>query len=112
MVGIDFFEDDEAWSGDIVSNPPYSRAAEAVEKAMEMIDDGDKVCFFLKVLFLEGQKRRKLFEKYPPVRVWVSSSRIACGKNGVFDGKSSAVAYAWFVWEKGHTGPTIVDWFN
>jgi hypothetical protein len=112
QIGIDFFEDDDAWSGDIVSNPPYSRAPDAVRHALEMIDDGDKVCFFLKVLFLEGQKRKLLFNEYPPKKVWISSSRIACGKNGVFDGKSSAVAYAWIVWEKGFSGPTVVDWFN
>ena len=112
QVGIDFYEDDDKWEGDIVSNPPYSRAAEAVEHGMEIIRDGDKIIFFLKTLFLEGQARAKLFNKYPPKRVWVSSSRIACGKNGEFDGKSSAVAYSWFVWEKGYKGPTIVDWFN
>jgi len=24
----------------------------------------------------------------------------------------SAVAYAWYVWEKGHNGDTTVKWFN
>lgn len=112
QVGIDFYEDDDNWEGDIVSNPPYSRAAEAVEHGMGMIRDGDKIIFFLKTLFLEGKARSRLFQKYPPKRVWVSSSRLACGKNGVFDGKSSAVSYSWFVWEKGYNGPTTVGWFN
>lgn len=33
--------------------------------------------------------------------------------NGDFDMYgSSAAAYAWFVWEKGYQGETIVKWFN
>ena len=28
------------------------------------------------------------------------------------DGGGSAVAYAWFVWEKGYRGDTVVKWFN
>ena len=65
---------------------------------------------------MEGKSRRKLFEKYPPKTIWVSSSRIMCAKNGDFDemiaGGGSAVAYAWYVWEKGYKGDTILKWFN
>lgn len=33
--------------------------------------------------------------------------------NGDFSSmSSSAAAYAWFVWEKGYKGETIVKWFN
>lgn len=33
--------------------------------------------------------------------------------NGDFDATpGSSVAYAWFVWEKGYRGETIVKWFN
>ena len=27
-------------------------------------------------------------------------------------GGGSAVAYAWFVWQKGFTGKTTIEWFN
>jgi len=37
-----------------------------------------------------------------------------CAKNGDFDGMraggGSAVAYAWFIWEKGYQGETIIGW--
>ena len=80
---------------------------------MELIDEGAKVAFFLKVLFLEGKKRKKLFERYHPKTVYISSSRIICAKNGRFDEvKSSAMAYAWFVWEKGYKGNTVLKWIN
>lgn len=53
---------------DIVTNPPYSLAQEFVEHALEIIPDGCKVAMFLKLTFLEGQKRRELFDKTPPVQ--------------------------------------------
>lgn len=98
---------------DIITNPPYKYAKEFVEKALEIQDDGGKVAMFLKVTFLEGQARRKLFDTTPPKKIYVFSKRVKCAKNGDFDAiGSSAVAYAWFIWEKGFVGRTIIDWIN
>ena len=103
--------EEDGWHGDIITNPPYKFAKEFVEKALELINDGNKVAMFLKLQFLEGQKRKKLFDKYPPKVVYVFSKRQACAMNGQFDKyKVSAVAYAWFVWEKGFKGDPIVKW--
>lgn len=102
-----------SYQGDIATNPPYKYAKEFVEKALEIVPDGCKVCMFLKILFLESKSRKKLFEKYPPKVIYVSSGRITCSKNGDFESyPSSALAYAWFVWEKGYKGETIVKWIN
>ena len=108
---IDFLKVSEKYHGDIVTNPPYKYAQEFVEHALDLIDDGSKVCMFLKLQFLEGQRRKDFFKKYPPCRVWVSSSRIKCGINGRFS-DSSMLALGWYVWEKGYTGDTILKWFN
>lgn len=98
---------------DIVTNPPYKLALPFVEKALELVDEGRFVCMFLKLTFLEGKARRDFFEKNPPIRVWVSSSRIRCVPNGDFSSKeSSAVCYAWFVWQKGFEGYPEIRWFN
>ena len=111
---LDFLLCTEPMHGaDIVTNPPFKYAEEFVEKALSLVDDGRYVCMFLKLIFLEGKSRRSLFEKHPPVRVWVSSSRIRCVPNGDFSSKeSSAGCYAWFVWKKGHSGETAIRWFN
>lgn len=113
-VPLDFLAyDGESFDGDIVTNPPYTKGAEFVEKAIETITDGHKVAMFLKLQFLEGQKRRKLFDRYPPRRLYVLSGRIKCAKNGEFDSVgSSAVAYAWYVWEKSYTGAPEIRWIN
>lgn len=69
---------------------------------------------FLKIQFLEGKSRRELFEKYPPKVVYVSSGRLRCAMNGDFErfAHANAVCYAWYVWEKGYTGETVLRWIN
>lgn len=109
--GIDFLWTFDDWDGDIITNPPYKYAEEFIKHSLEIIPKGNKVCMFLKVQFLEGQRRRALFENDPPRRIWISSSRINCYKNGT-EFNSSMIAYAWFVWEKGYKGDTVVKWFN
>ena len=68
---------------------------------------------FLKLTFLEGQARKQFFLENPPKTVYVSSSRLNCAKQGDFvTYTSSAIAYAWFIWEKGYQGDTIIKWIN
>lgn len=116
MEIIDFLTYSGIWNGDIITNPPYKYAQEFIEKSLEIIPKGNKVAMFLKIQFLEGKKRKKLFQKYPPKVIYVSSSRLLCAKNGEFEkmiqGGGSAVAYAWFVWEKGYKGDTVIKWIN
>lgn len=101
------------FDGDIITNPPYKHAAEFIEKALAMVSDGHKVAMFLKLLFLEGKSRKSLFKKYPPKTVYVMSGRIRCAKDGNFDKyHQSAVAYAWYVWQKGYTGDPTIKWIN
>ena len=101
---------------DIITNPPYKFAKEFVEHAIEVSMDGTKIAMFLKLTFLEGKARKKLFLKHPPKIIYVSSSRLQCAKNGDFEkyknGTGTAVAYAWYVWEKGYHGPTTIKWIN
>lgn len=114
---IDFLKVSKAdvkqdYSRDIITNPPYKYAKEFVEKALELSMDSTKIAMFLKLTFLEGKVRKELFQTSPPKKVYVFSSRVCCGKNGVFDSKNNAVAYAWYIWEKGYIGETTIDWIN
>ena len=113
---LDFLKSDIKYDGDIITNPPYAFAYQFVEKAIDVINKGNKVFMLLRINFLEGKKRRQLFEQYPPKTVYISSGRILCAKNAEFDkmkaGGGSAVAYAWFEWEKGFTGNPIIKWIN
>lgn len=112
--GVDFLEQTKSFNGDIITNPPYKYAQQFVEHALEIIPNGNRVAMFLKLQFLEGKARRKMFEKTPPKTIYVSTSRLCCAMNGEFDkySKSNAVTYAWFIWEKGFTGEPVIRWFN
>ena len=99
-------------SPDIITNPPYSIATEFVEHALDISMDSVKVAMLLKIQFLETKKRLTLFRKYPPKFIYVFTNRIACAKNGNFNGESSAVCYAWFVWKKGSISEPIVRWIG
>ena len=77
----------DSWCGDILTNPPYKYAKEFVEKALEVTRIGAYTVMFLKIQFLEGQGRRKLFKKHPPKYVYVNSVRQTCYLNGNMSGK-------------------------
>lgn len=111
---LDFLEETlDEFEGDIITNPPYKYALEFVQKALDSVQVGRKVAMFLKLQFLEGKERKQFFLENPPKIVYVSSSRLKCAINGDFkDIKSSAVSYAWFVWEKGFKGDPIIKWIN
>lgn len=111
---LDFLNETiDNFEGDIITNPPYKFALEFVQRALESVKPGRKVAMFLKLQFLEGKRRKNFFQIARPRRVYVSSSRLLCAMNGDFKKyPSSAIAYAWFVWEKGYTGETVIKWIN
>lgn len=112
---LDFFDYKAPLRGgvDIITNPPYQKATEFAEHALEILAEGQKLALFLRIQFLESEKRRKLFKESPPRTVYVFTRRIMCAKNGRFeDFSSSASCYAWFVWEKGFAGVPTLAWIN
>ncbi len=114
-ASVDFLsnKNEGCFAGDIITNPPYKYALEFVEQAIRVIRPHNKVAMFLKLTFLEGQRRKSFFKTNPPKTIYVSSSRLICAKNGEFEKYgSSAVAYAWYVWEKGYSGHTVIKWIN
>ena len=67
--------------------------------------------------FLEGKKRyNNLFSINPPKYMFQFVSRVLCAKNGDFEtmitSGGSAVSYAWFVFQKGYKGDTVIRWIN
>lgn len=115
--GVDFLKDyNEAnkWDGDIITNPPFKFALQFVKHGLKIVENGRKVIMFLKITFLEGVERGEFFKTNPPKKVLVFSKRIMCAKNGNFEemkaGGGSAVAYAWFIWEKGFQGKPEIEW--
>lgn len=93
----------------IITNPPFKLAEEFIRKA-HSLDNNKFTCMFLRLSFLEGQKRKKLFEEFPPKYVYVFSKRVSLGRADSAEKNMNAVAYAWFVWEKGFNGEPTIRW--
>lgn len=109
----DFLKAPVGWNGDILTNPPYKYAKEFVEKSLEVINYGRYAIFLLKIQFLEGQDRYKLFKQNPPKYIYVNSKRQTCYINGDMTKKmSSASCYCWFIWQKGYYGEPIIRWIK
>lgn len=114
----DFFAMNEPpFEGDfaIVTNPPYSVVTPWVLHSLELVPEGSMVCLFLKTTFAESKGRyNKIFRNYPPHRVLQCVERVLCAKNGDFEtmrrNGGSAASYAWWIWQKGFKGQTILDW--
>lgn len=105
---LDFLKSDKSFNGDIITNPPYKFCSEFILKALEL--SKNKVAMFLKLQTLEGKQRYlDIFSKQPPKTIYVFVKRIECAKNGLFKG-TSAVCYAWFVWEKNFKGDPAIKW--
>jgi hypothetical protein len=93
----------------IVTNPPYKLAFEFVERSLSITTG--KVAMLLRLAFLETERRRKLFLSTPLARVHVFSRRITMHRAGVPRNQGKGmIAFAWFVWDHGHSGPPTLDW--
>lgn len=112
--GINFLETTKTnLNYHIITNPPYNLAQAFIEHSLEILNKGCKIAMFLPLRYLETKGRRKLFDKYPPKTVYVSSGRINCAKNGDFINETnSAVSYAWYIWEIDWYGEPTLKWFN
>lgn len=100
---------------DIMTNPPFKNAVAFVRKGLELLREKDSLILFLKFRFLEGVERLKLFREYNPHFVYAHSSRQKCALNGEFDKycqSSPTEFYAWFIFEKGYKGETILKWID
>jgi hypothetical protein len=89
----------------IVTNPPFKNAEAFIERALVF---APYVAMLLRLNFLESVKRSNILEHSNLARVHVFRNRLNMMHRDGWDGSkgSSAIAYAWFVWDKSHRGPT------
>ena len=57
----------DTFDGDIITNPPYAYAEDFVLQSLRCVTEGHKVAMLVRLLFLEGQARRKrIYDIFPP----------------------------------------------
>lgn len=89
----------------IVTNPPYKLAGEFVAKALDLCP---KVIMLLRLAFLESDRRRPILDCGRLARVHVFRKRLPMMHRHGWEGTktNSGMAFAWFVWDRDHEGPT------
>ena len=60
----------------IITNPPYSLASEFIERCLDLLRIGGQMAMFLKIQFLEGQKRKNMYSMHPPKYIYVFRNRM------------------------------------
>lgn len=109
---IDFLMEQRLLAPHIITNPPFKNAEAFVRKALDL--GADKVAMLLRLAWLEGSERKRLFESTPIARVHVASRRLQMLRGGKMEkqGGGSMIAFAWFVWDRSHQGPPALGWFD
>ncbi|MFG1462292.1 hypothetical protein V5F77_05275 [Xanthobacter sp. DSM 24535] len=97
--------------GGIVTNPPFKLAAEFVDRSLTI---APYVAMLLRLSFLESATRKDWFQAGPLARVHISSRRMPMMHRDGWEGPqaSSAIAFAWFVWDRRHIGRPELHWFD
>ena len=88
----------------IVTNPPFQLAEEFVDHALELCP---RVIMLLRLAFLESERRCAILEDRGLARVHVFRKRLPMMHRAGWQGRkaNSGMAFAWFVWDRGHAGP-------
>jgi hypothetical protein len=98
----------------IVTNPPYYLAGRNSPFIARAVEIAPYVAMLLRIAFLEGAGAERLKLTSSVARVYVASRRLPMMHRDGWDGAkaSSAMAFAWFVWDADHQGPTQLRHFD
>jgi hypothetical protein len=97
----------------IITNPPFRLALQFAQTALDRAQEG--VALLVRSAWLEGVERhRELFEPHPPFAVAQFVERLPMHRGRLLKDGSTATAYCWVIWVKGHPGrhpgPTRFHW--
>ena len=91
----------------IVTNPPFKNTEGFVARALEL---APKVIMLLRLAFMESEKRTPILDGGMLARVHVFRKRLPMMHRDGWAGRraNSGMAFAWFVWDRFHSGPTTI----
>jgi hypothetical protein len=104
---IDFLKTHHAPYGvkSIITNPPYRYAAEFVRHAIDLVPH---VAMLVRLAFIESKRRSDILDNGCLARVYPFADRLPMMHRSTWTGPraTSSMAFAWFVWDADHCGPT------
>ncbi len=89
----------------VVTNPPFKLAGQFATHALTLCP---KVIMLMRLAFLESEGRSAILDGGHLARVHVFRNRLPMMHREGWEGPKSTntMAFAWFVWDKSHVGPT------
>lgn len=110
LSDVNFLECHKEFDGNILTNPPYNQLNEFILKGLELASD--KLYIFARIQALESISRwNNIFRFHKPILVCPFVKRIPCYHSGKTKKYSSAICYAWFIWDnKKENNFTEIKW--
>jgi hypothetical protein len=104
----DFFSDVATYTN-IVCNPPFKRAQDAIEYGLERLVVGGRIAVFADVNFLSAQSRYTLHTRSEFEGLLVLMKRPSCPpgeafRAGVIKRGNGSSNYGWFIYQRGRRG--------
>jgi hypothetical protein len=92
----------------IITNPPYRLAEEFAAHAIAICP---LVVMLLRLAFYESERRSHILENCGLARIHVFRKRLPMMHRAGWTGRkaSSGMAFAWYVWDRSHSGSTVID---
>jgi len=81
----------------VITNPPFNKAVEIIEKALDVCKDGGYVVMLLRLNFFGGKLRQEFWDKQMPTNAYIHRRRMSFLDNGGTD----SIEYMHAVWKKG-----------
>lgn len=108
---LDFLEQNKLGKYHLIcTNPPYNKAVEFVLKGFE---HAPVQWHFLRMSFLEGQKRyQELFSLGKLSDVYIFTYRVSCPKGVNMEPSPNSVCYAWYRFDKNYCSQPRLHWLT
>jgi hypothetical protein len=92
----------------VLTNPPFKIVDHFIAHALDLVP---RAIVLARLALLESTRRTEILERRGLARIHVFRERLPMMHRDGWAGPraSSSMPFAWFVWERGHTGPIIVD---
>jgi hypothetical protein len=110
VYGVDFLKTTElpAGVGCILTNPPFKLVNKFIAHALALCPN---VIMLARLALLESERRSSVLEGRGLKRVFIFRKRLPMMHRDGWDGRkaNSAVAFAWYVWERGYRGCPVMQ---
>jgi hypothetical protein len=113
-TGQDFMRWEEP-TDNIITNPPYKLATDFILHAKELASN--KIAMLLPLIYLHSRDRYdRLWQDttFPlsKVMTFISYTWLEADVREDGTAKMGMSVYAWFIWDKNHTGAPTLDWLD